>query len=120
MDVKTTHEPRPTAVPQDTLRPEEEGWPTATGRPRMAGRVVFVTGGTRGIGAAISRSFASQGAIVAAGYGQDAEHAREFLDQLATSARRTTAGGRPRRYSRLTDGSTSSSTTPGSRSTRPS
>ncbi len=51
-------------------------------RARMHGRVVFVTGGTRGIGGAISRSFGAQGAIVAAGYGRDAEHAQEFLSEL--------------------------------------
>jgi NAD(P)-dependent dehydrogenase (short-subunit alcohol dehydrogenase family) len=51
-------------------------------RPRMHGRVVFVTGGTRGIGGAISRSFGEQGAIVAAGYGRDSEHANKFLAEL--------------------------------------
>src|SRR5437660_12621828 len=35
---------------------------------KLVGRVAFVTGGTRGIGAAISRSLASQGAEIAAGY----------------------------------------------------
>jgi acetoacetyl-CoA reductase/3-oxoacyl-[acyl-carrier protein] reductase len=69
-------------MPRATLPEEPEQWPTATGRPRMAGRVVFVTGGTRGIGAAISRSFASQGAAVAAGYSRDREHAEELLEQL--------------------------------------
>jgi acetoacetyl-CoA reductase/3-oxoacyl-[acyl-carrier protein] reductase len=51
-------------------------------RPRMHGRVVFVTGGTRGIGGAISQSFGEQGATVAAGYGRDEEHARKFLSDL--------------------------------------
>ena len=68
----------PVALPTDA-----EAWPTAIGRPRMTGRVVFVTCGTRGIGAAIAKSFATQGAVVAAGYSQGLEHAQEFLSVLA-------------------------------------
>jgi len=52
------------------------------GRPRLGGRVAFVTGGTRGIGAAIARSLAERGATVAAGYSSNEAKAREYLDQL--------------------------------------
>lgn len=56
---------------------------------KLLGRVAFVTGGTRGIGAAICRSLASQGVTLAAGYSQDEEKARAFaheLGQLGTDA----------------------------------
>ncbi|MGH2857462.1 MAG: 3-oxoacyl-ACP reductase family protein [Solirubrobacteraceae bacterium] len=51
-------------------------------RPRLHGKVAFVTGGTRGIGAAISRSLAEQGAEVAAGYSSNREGAQAFIDRL--------------------------------------
>jgi len=51
--------------------------PGVTGR-KLAGRVALVTGGTRGIGASICTSLASQGAVVAAGYSGNAERARAF------------------------------------------
>ena len=53
-----------------------------TGPRKLEGRVALVTGGTRGIGAAISRSLANQGATVAAGYGRDKEHAETFLADI--------------------------------------
>jgi acetoacetyl-CoA reductase/3-oxoacyl-[acyl-carrier protein] reductase len=71
-----------TSESEQGLDPEVGIFPGTQHRPRMHGRVVFVTGGTRGIGAAISRSFAEQRAIVAAGYGRDAEHAQALLDEL--------------------------------------
>jgi NAD(P)-dependent dehydrogenase (short-subunit alcohol dehydrogenase family) len=55
---------------------------TVVHRPRLHGRVAFVTGGTRGIGAAIGRSLAEQGAEVAAGYSRDQEAAQAFVDKL--------------------------------------
>ena len=52
---------------------------------KLRGRVAFVTGGTRGIGATISKSLASQGATVAAGYGRNTEQAQKFLAELSTA-----------------------------------
>jgi NAD(P)-dependent dehydrogenase (short-subunit alcohol dehydrogenase family) len=49
---------------------------------KLVGRVAFVTGGTRGIGAAICRSLASQGATVAAGYHSGAERAQQLCAEL--------------------------------------
>jgi NAD(P)-dependent dehydrogenase (short-subunit alcohol dehydrogenase family) len=48
----------------------------------LTGRVAMVTGGTRGIGAAISRSLAEHGATVAAGFTRDSERAEEFRREL--------------------------------------
>ena len=50
------------------------------GGKALSGRVAFVTGGTRGIGAAICKSLGSQDATVAAGFGQNIERAEAFAD----------------------------------------
>jgi NAD(P)-dependent dehydrogenase (short-subunit alcohol dehydrogenase family) len=50
---------------------------------RLDGRVALVTGGTRGIGAAISRRLVGHGASVAAAYGRDHESARQLQVELA-------------------------------------
>jgi len=49
---------------------------------KLVGRVAFVTGGTRGIGAAICRSLASQGADVAAGFCGNQQRADDFAEGL--------------------------------------
>ena len=52
---------------------------------KLKTRVAFVTGGTRGIGAAICRSLASQGAVLAAGYGGNEDAAKKFRDSFAAT-----------------------------------
>jgi acetoacetyl-CoA reductase/3-oxoacyl-[acyl-carrier protein] reductase len=52
---------------------------------KLKGRVSFVTGGTRGIGAAICRSLASQGATVAAGYAGNEHAAGKFRDAFTAT-----------------------------------
>jgi NAD(P)-dependent dehydrogenase (short-subunit alcohol dehydrogenase family) len=54
---------------------------------KLAGRVAFVTGGTRGIGAAVAHSLANQGATVAVGYNRDRDSAEQFVGQLLKSTR---------------------------------
>ncbi len=51
-------------------------------RGKLKGRVALVTGGTRGIGAAISRSLALQGAAIAAGYSSNDEAANAFAEDF--------------------------------------
>ena len=48
----------------------------------LQGHVALVTGGTRGIGAAISESLAASGATVVAAYAGNTERANQFRDQL--------------------------------------
>ena len=49
----------------------------------MKGQVAVVTGGTRGIGLAISERLLNRGVTVAAGYATNHDHAREFADKYA-------------------------------------
>src|ERR1700722_20094451 len=63
-----------------SLDTEEQDAPWRGGGEKLRGRVAFVTGGTRGIGAAICKSLGNQHATVAAGYGHNVERAKAFAD----------------------------------------
>jgi NAD(P)-dependent dehydrogenase (short-subunit alcohol dehydrogenase family) len=63
-----------------SLDTEEQDAPWRGGGDKLRGRVAFVTGGTRGIGAAICKSLGNQSATVAAGYGHNVQRAKAFAD----------------------------------------
>jgi NAD(P)-dependent dehydrogenase (short-subunit alcohol dehydrogenase family) len=66
-----------------TLDAEQQDAPWHDAGRKLRGRVAFVTGGTRGIGAAICRSLGTQHATVAAGYARNSAQAKEFADDFA-------------------------------------
>ena len=59
--------------------------------PRLEGRTALVTGGSRGIGRAVSLRLARDGALVAVHYGHDEEAARATVKQIGADGGRAFA-----------------------------
>ena len=76
----TAEQPRPDGTGQPEQSGAEQGRPAALGT--VSGRVALVTGGTRGIGAAICHHLAAGGAEVAAGYWRHHEPAEKFMADM--------------------------------------
>jgi acetoacetyl-CoA reductase/3-oxoacyl-[acyl-carrier protein] reductase len=62
----------------------ESAAPATPADDRLTGRVAFVTGGTRGIGASICEALAAKGCAVAAGYNSGKERADALTADLAS------------------------------------
>lgn len=61
------------------------------GEGLLTGRVVFVTGGSRGIGAAAAELMAGHGAAIGVNYRASAEHANAVVDRIAQAGGRAVA-----------------------------
>jgi hypothetical protein len=76
---------------------------------RLEGRIALVTGGSRGIGAAVALRLARDGADVAITYARSSEKARAVVDSITVGGRRAIAiaATRSRNSTRATDSSSS-------------